>query len=372
MDYILDENGLISDADGIFEEADQWYEQNEPEKEIACILNVPRRLWSNRLWFRLICAYNNNGSYEESEEELKKIEPCCKKAIDKARLHYYRGWLRGQLSDNPLEMLMEFQKGLAEDPDDALDLKSDCEQCMEEIHKILDNMQSAVIDTVDIVKQRCSLVSEDKKIEADDETFQLYLGFYQGISSLGFDRYFLKYSNEDLEKEMQHLEMYNITDRASFFKCIQENEILNQNARLQNALAYINGNPRFDIEELGEAGQFYFQNYVAFVKLFAAYLPDGGVLAWDIGEKIGLARRAYACNILGNTDFVSGMLALSDQLKEVLSSFEEYARSLMFGAALFMFQISGMNIKKAKDFMCSVALDFMQSDLPDTKWIKNQ
>ena len=370
MDLVLDENGLISDTDKRYEELDKWYDLDRADKEIELILSVPRKLWSKKFWFRLICAYNNNGDYEKSEEELAKIEPHCEKAVEKARFHYYRGWLRGEKTQNPVESLREYKKGLDADPDDTLDLTGRYEECEAELQDIMDNMRSAVVHTVDIIKRRCALVPDDKKVEVDDETFQLFLGFYQGVVSLGFDNYFAKCKDDDREKEMQLLNAYNITDRDSFFECIQNNQNMNQNVYLNDALAYMNGNPVFDIDELEGDGRLCFLTYIEFVKTFIDELPDAGVIAWDIGEKIGLNRYAYACGILGNSDYVTGMLTLSDLLKEKFSSFEEYARSLIFGAALLMFQISGMNVRKAKDFMCTVTKYFLDSRLPDTKWMK--
>lgn len=282
--------------------------------------------------------------------------------------------------------MAEYRKGLRADPDDTLNLKDECAQSQKLVEREFIEMRKFVLNIVDLISQRHSKISEDNKIEVDDHTFQLFLGFYQSIRPpradnislgfpnndifLGFDDYFAKLTGEKQENAKRFLkEAYHITDCDSFFECIRSNQNLNMNGYISDAIAYLNDKPNFDVHKLGDDEKLYFLATAEFVKTFIDYLPNAGVIAWDLSEQIGLSRIAFACDIISKDDYCRNMNVLSDMLKSSLSSFEEYARSFTFGSALLMFRVKSMNITKSTDFMFSIAGYLCSSNLLDTKWI---
>ncbi len=50
---------MISDSDKLYEELDKWHDDNEYDKIANAVMNIPHENWSNKMWFRLISAYNN-------------------------------------------------------------------------------------------------------------------------------------------------------------------------------------------------------------------------------------------------------------------------------------------------------------------------
>lgn len=337
-------------------------------------------------YFDLIGTYCNRADYQKAQEELDKIEPYCKTPADKARFHYSRGYIN-YATTSQLSALMEYRKGLREDPDDTMNLKGECAYSRKLIKKEYEEMKRVVMNIIDLINQRYSKTSEDDKTKVDDRAFQLLLGFHQSIRLpradnlslgfpndnlfLGFDDYFAKFMGEKQESAKRFLEeAYHITDRESFFECIHHNPNLDMNGYIGDAIAHLNDKPNFDVNALDDDKKLSFLATVEFVKSFKDYLPDAGVIAWDLSEQIGLVRIAFACDIISEEDYCHSMSHLTDILKNRLSSFEEFARSFTFGSALLMFKVKSMNITKSTDFMFSVAGCLLMGTLLDTKWVK--
>ena len=335
--------------------------------------------------FDLVGMYCNRADYKKAQEELDRIEPCCKTPADKARFHYSRGYINYAVTSQ-LAALAEYRKGLRADPDDTLNLKDECAQSQKLVEREFTEMRKFVLNIVDIIRQHYGRIPENSKTEVNDHVFQLFLGFHQSIWPLradnlslgfpnsniflGFDDYFAKLTGEQQENAKSFLkEAYHITDRESFFECIRSNQNLNMNGYISDTIAYLNDNSCFDISKLDEDEKLYFLATAEFVKTFIDYLPSAGVIAWDLSEQIGLTRIAFACDIISKEDYCHSMNALTDVLKSSLSSFEEYARSFTFGSALLMFKVKSMNITKSTDFMFSIAGYLDCSALLDTKWI---
>lgn len=72
-----DKNDLIGDKDAIYNKLDKLCDQKMYDKIVETILDIPFERWSNRLWFRLISAYNNLKQFDKAELELKKIKDRC-------------------------------------------------------------------------------------------------------------------------------------------------------------------------------------------------------------------------------------------------------------------------------------------------------
>lgn len=229
------------------------------------------------------------------------------------------------------------------------------------------------------IKARCAKIRKKKTLSEED--FQLRLGFFPAIRKVpgfetalgydGFDAYFAKYEGEDQEKCLQWLDtFYGITDEDSFFNHIQSDWGCNLTMMANDALAQLKGKPNFDIEKLDENGRFAFENMTRFMGAFAEYLPAAGIMAWDICEKIGFARHAYRCGIIGRTEYCRGMMSLGDSAVRLFSSWEEYMHSLIYGCGVYAFYMDRFHISSAIDFISAMAPLLLNSDLADSKWNK--
>lgn len=336
--------------------------------------------------FKRIGDYCNSADYGKAREELDKIEPYCRTPADKARLHYSRGYLN-YATTSQLLALLEYRRGLREDPADPLKLKKDCKYSVKLIKKEYAELAKVTANIVSLLDGRFHEITEENKTKVDEHTFQLFLGFHQSIRPpridnsilgfpkddifLGFEDYYAKLTGEKQEKAKKFLkETYQIEDRESLFTCIRDNPNLHMNDYIADAMAYLHGKPDFDVDALDEDGRLCFLAKAEFVKTFTDYLPDACVIAWDVSGQIGLVRLAFACDMIGEEEYCAGMTEFARVLREGLSSFEEYARSFTFGAALLFFKVKSMNINQATDFMFSIMGYLDMSDLYKMRWMK--
>lgn len=370
-----DENGRIADDDAIFDTLNEHLDNEEYDDVITRITSISREKWSNKLRFLLICAYNNIKDYDKAEKELDEIAPLCEALNDRARYCYQRGYLCSEM-DLKIAARQYFTDAVRFDPEYAasIDLESDIEDCDEEIADELTALHKLFGKLAEDIKKRCGENAEKRKLT--DEEFQTRLGFFPAIRKLpgfehpmGFGDYYTKLTGGDKKRTLKWFgDFYGVTDSASFFKHIQNDHSCNISRMASDVLAFLSGKPNFDVNELNEDGKFAFGNTVMLVDRFAEYLPRGGVLAWDIGEKIGFARHAYRCGIIDDAEYSRGMLLMSDTAKNAFSSWEEYMRSLIFGAAMFIYSIDRWNIKSAASFISQMMPMLLESDLADSEW----
>ena len=370
-----DENGKIVDSDELFDKIDEHIDNDEFEAAVSEILSVPREKWSNKLRFRLICAYNNLGEYDKSEEVLDEAAKNIASPNDAARCNYSRGYICF-MKDKEIMARKNYLKAAELDPEYAkeIDLEDDINECNRLISEDLAGFHALSESVCGDIKKRCA--EKPQKRDISDEEFQMRLGFFPGIRKLpgferpmGFEGYFAEYKGEDREKCLKWFgDFYGITDNESFFRHIQTDIGCNNERMIYDVAAYLAEKPNFDIEKLDEIGRFAFESTVLFTSAFLEYLPKAGVLAWDISEKIGFARHAHRCGIISNTDYCNGMLALSDKARKSFSSWEEYMRSLIFGAGLYMFISEEWSISAAGKFMINMMRFLLESDLADVVW----
>lgn len=370
-----DENGRIADNDTVFDMLNERIDKEEYGAVISKITSIPREKWSNKLRFLLICAYNNQREFDKAEKELNEMTDLCETPNDRARYCYQRGYM---CYETGLDIAARqfFADVLKNDPEyaESIDIESDIKDCDAEISNDLAALHELCGKISADIKKRCGDNSVKRKLTAEE--FQTRLGFFPAIRKLpgfehpmGFGDYFTQLKGEDKEKTLKWFKnFYDITDTESFFNHIQTDRGCNIARMAVDALAFLSGKPNFDVNELNDGGKFAFGNSVMLVDQFAEYLPRGGILAWDISEKIGFARHAYRCGIIGNTDYCRGMLLMSDTAKNSFSGWEEYMRSLIYGAAMFIFGIDNWNIKSAVNFVSQMAPLMLKSDLADVSW----
>lgn len=369
-----DENGKIHDSDAIFDKIDEQIDNEEYDAVVSKILAIPREKWSNKLRFKLICAYNNKRDFEKSDAELEEAAPLCQSDEDKARYRYMRGYI-AYMTDNEIVARAHYSAALRLAPEyaESIELEDEIAECTEIIEKDFAKMRAMFSKMLGDLTTRCE---KPNKRSITDEQFQLRLGFFPSIRKLpgfehpmGLENYFMKYDDEDKAKCLRWFErFYGITNEETFFDFIQKDFGSNVSRMANDVIAYLIGKPNFDVSQLNEAGRLSFDACVEFVKSFGSFMPKASVLAWDIGEKIGYARHAYYSGLIGNFDYCKGLLTLADAARASFSGWSEYMRSLICGAALFMFNIESFSISGAMEFTKNMFLYLMNSDLPDVEW----
>lgn len=379
MNYKLDENGKISENDEIFKTLDDCYDSEDYSGIVDAITAVPREIWGTEIWFRLISAYNNLGKFNEAREELHNIDELCTTPELRASYCYLYGYsFYGE--DREMMAISCFNDGKAVDPEDKGEhewdkLIGECRDCinkeLEKLRRLSERMDKDITEAF-------SQKSEAERDEISEEEFTMYLGYLPAIrkipgtsKGLLFDKenYFLKYEGADKQAVLDFFEnMYGVHDRESFREMFTKYSGCNLIGMYDDIPAYLAGTPNFDVNELNDEGREAFFNSVEFFKPFNEFLPEAGVLAWDICEKVGLARLAYSCDIIGNTDYCTIMLMLTDQARDAFSGFEEYMRSLAFGCGVYMFHIDRWDINGAIEFMSMIMPMLLNGDMPHIRW----
>ncbi|MCM1167531.1 MAG: DUF1266 domain-containing protein [Ruminococcus sp.] len=374
-DLTLDENGKVSDGDAIYDDLDKWFDEDEFGKIAEAVLAVPEEQWSVKLRFRLISAYNNMKEFARSREQLVKIQPECKKPDEIARFCYMNGYILF-MNDKEMAALAYFENGVAADPDDTcgLDIKSDVKDCAEYVEKDLNELHRLAGMICADVDKRCA--QSPQKLKPDDERLALILGSLSAVrkvpgvdKALGTESFFFKFDDSEKKIVAKWLgEQFGIKDAESFKKFYREARGCNISVMFSDIRALFSGKPNFNADELEPGGKRAFFNTCTFVKTFYEFLPEVGVLAWDVSEKIGFCRLAFACGIIPNSDYVSAMLAITDASRKYFDSAAEFVKSLILGSALYMFSLDEWNIKRAISFMRQTATVLFQSPMPDIEW----
>jgi len=372
-----DENGKISDNDKLYDSLDEWYDNDEFDKIVKAVLDVPEKQWSVKLRFRLISAYNNLKEFQKSREQLNKIQPECKKPDEIARFFYMSGYILF-MTDREMAALACFENGAAADPDDTsgLDLKSEAQDCIEYINRDLDELHKLARAVCADIDKQCA--ERSGKLKPNEEQFSLLLGFIPALreipmtkKALGIDDFTVKFKGNDKTQTGKWLSTaFGFKDTDSFKKFYRESSFCNISAMLSDVAALFEGKPRFDANKLNPDGKRDFFNTCTFVKPFFEFLPQTGVIAWDISEKIGFSRLAYACDFITENDYRSAALAMTDAAHKLFGSTAEFMRSLILGSALYAFHSDRWNIKGAIAFMQRTAMLIFQSPIPDIDWPK--
>lgn len=366
----FDENALLERLDELFE-ADGF---GEIEEEIR---KISREELTLELRFRLVSALNNQKKLAEAIEELKEIEPLCKTPAETARFWYSTGYVHYV---NDCEMMAShcFKDALAADPEDTagLDLKNIIEECDGYISRDLTELKGFGRAAVEAIHARCAEVEEKDRTELSEPDFTLYLGFLAGIrvpvgieKPLLFDDPVKKYSDEEKPVVKGFLQDYfGITDAESFRNFYYHDMRYNTFRLVGDALSFLDGKPNFLVSELTKEGREMFEDCAEYLNAVRECMTQSTVLAWDISEKIGVARHCYACDILSDSDFFGCMSALMNAAKENFVSFEEYMISLIMGCGFFMFISENCSIKSAVGFMNTTLPMLLNSPLAEIKW----
>ncbi len=366
----FDEKTLLKQLDTLYEQE----KYSEIEKEIK---NLPRENISLELRFRLVSALSSQKKLNESIEELKEIEPLCKTPPEQARFWYSTGYVH-YVNDCEMAASHCFKKALSLDPEDAceLDLKAIIEECDGFISRDLTELKGLCRAAVEALRARFSEIASKNKEELSELEFTMYLGYLPAIRTpVGVKKPVLlddpmkKYSEEEKPAVRDFLKNYfSVTDTDSFKRLYFEDRKYNLYSVADDVMSYLLGKPNFPVSELDGTGKEFFDDCVEYMNAIKECLPKSTVLAWDISEKIGIARYSYSCDIISDRDYIGCMKALTDAATDKFSSFEEYALSLVMGCGFFMFVNDNCSIKSAKNFINMNLPMILSSPLGNLKW----
>lgn len=371
----LDENGKISDNDELYKVLDECYDNDEYDNIVAAVLSVPEEQRSVKLRFRLIGALNNKRDFENSRSELQKILPDCKTPAEIARFFYMNGYIL-YMNDKELAALSFYEAGVNADPENTsgLDLPAEVKECKEYVDKDLNELRVLAKKAAEDIEKRC--VAKPEKRKMSDGEFTVLLGLIPSLRPLppvqrplGLNDFFLKFEGKEKEAVTKWLEtLFNIKDKDSFIEFYRKGRDCNISGMYSDVKAFLDGKPKFDIKTLRGDGQRSFVNTCAFVKPFCEFLPEAGVLGWDLSEKVGYSRLAFACDILEKEDYIGSMSAIKNAALELFPSAADFMKSLVLGGALYAFASDNWDVKGAIDYVKVAMSIIMQCDLPDGEW----
>jgi hypothetical protein len=185
------------------------------------------------------------------------------------------------------------------------------------------------------------------RLTYDERKFILMLG---GLSSFrktpgiepqpGFDAFGGLYVCPDEQSRQavkNHLnQLYNVTDENSLWKVCEG--FFWANSQYRHFLYYWNGVPLFDTAELNPYAKEAFFERMGFAEQFRPLVGNKGFLAWDVNERVNMARRAYACGIISERSFWKAAAKWAEMVASYYSSWAEYAVSCLCGAVYFMLE----------------------------------
>lgn len=178
--------------------------------------------------------------------------------------------------------------------------------------------------------------------QTDRERFTLLLS---GISTcrkapgipvhMGYETLYRCQDSRDAEELKAHLfRLYGIYDRATLDEACMKR--LTSGKEYEQFMTFWCGAPLFDLNELEEQGRKSFETQIGLASIFYPYLKERGFYAWDINERIGLGRKAFACGLITKEEFDDMFNYQIGKAQVFYHSFKEYAVSCICGAVYFI------------------------------------
>ncbi len=378
LNYTLDKNGQIDDTDPIYEVLDEWFESRAYGKIIDAVQKIPCKQWSNRLWFTLIQALHCNGEYSAARDELAKIYEHCQTPADKAKAYSLLG--QGYTMElKEMKALFCYHRAMQEDPDNtaALDLQTQCELCENAVQKEFSELYQVSENASKNIRERTQKTPEDMKMMLyDAESFDLILSFLPSVRTIAerkeplglntgiFADYQTVEDREAVKKWL--LEAYDIRDMETLEAAMRREFLVGH--YYEDFLNYQKGGTVSDFKQAPNDGQKTREACFRFFEVIFSWIPEGGLSAWDISEKIGLARQAFACGIIQPNEFSSFFIPLMDEAKSYYNSWEEYFTALLLGGGFFIYLLSDFNINESVEFIKHISELICRSNVLDAAW----
>ena len=189
--------------------------------------------------------------------------------------------------------------------------------------------------------------AEEPREILDEETFCTILA---GIPSfrrlpgvpehMGYEGIYHCATEEQASELKDYLkEVFAITDYDSLLK--QSREFFHFFNEYFDFANEWDGHPNFDLKELQGDGASAYTASRDFSVQLRDLVRQQGYLAWDIGERVMLARAACACGIISEDQLRSVIAEEGRIANEFFDNFVDYAVSALAGAVYFMFVTTG-------------------------------
>lgn len=323
---------MISDNDPIYELLDKWHDEDQYDKILAKIAEIPVHERSNKLWFRKISALNNLGRYQEARMEISLLSKRCTEPKDTAKLYYMMGYTFDR-TDCEMKAVECYRHTQEIDPDYE-GIQELIESAVQYVDQDLTAAQKTFAKLFADVEKNFKEAKKPAKLSVDDAA--PYISMIQasfiptGLDvKLPPDKMFFKFEEADKSKVKSFLEQkYGITGIDSLRQWYASNRnapIFDYSIAIKNAKQ---GIPNEDMN-IAERTRFEASGMVA--DHMKDLLPRTGILAFDFSTILALARLAYACDLLTNTEYMETALFFSDECKKSFSSWEEFTRSIVIG-----------------------------------------
>ncbi len=200
-----------------------------------------------------------------------------------------------------------------------------------------------IIKTITDYKMKMENGKRNQNVETiDRKQFTLLLS---GISTcrtipgipvhMGYEELYHCDSQESKEQALEHMkQLFGITDKDTLLKfCYDEYSGSNE---YEQFMTFWKKAPLFNIKELTPEGKDGFARCKALAEKFNPIVEEKGFYAWDINERIGLCRKAVACEIISEEEFWQITDEWVRQAQVFYHSYEEYAWSCLCGAVYYM------------------------------------
>lgn len=152
---------------------------------------------------------------------------------------------------------------------------------------------------------------------------------------MGYESLYRCRDHKDAEELKAHLSrLYGIHDRESLEEACMKQYTAGR--EYEQFMTFWCGAPLFDLEELEEGGRRAFEERISLASMFHPYVQERGFYAWDINERIGLGRKAFACGMITEEEFFGIFGNQIAKAQVFYHSFKEYAISCICGAVYFV------------------------------------
>jgi len=155
--------------------------------------------------------------------------------------------------------------------------------------------------------------------------------------NMGHDTLFECANENDRNELRDHLKkLFGITDEASLWSSL--NDWYRSYDEYDTFRTFWAGRPEFDINDLNDDGRKSFEDSMRFAEKLRSIAGNNGFLAWDINERIGMCRRAYAAGIITEDRFWEAADSMSFRAAAYYDNWGEYALSCICGSLYYTYR----------------------------------
>ncbi len=350
------------DDDPIFGILDRLDGEAEYETILQKIDEVPADKRSNELCFRRISALNSLSRFKEAKKEISLLSKRCSEPKDIARLYFLLGYIFDH-TNSELKAVECYNRTRESCPDfegiqDAID------SSLKQADQNLTDARDALGKILNDVAIAIDNASEPNKID-DGDAFP-YISMI-GASFIPYaidiripiDKLFFKCDLTDKPKMKMFLaEEYGITDLHTLQQWFGINRISPDFNAFMTPQDGTDPSEKMNIKATKMV-----------IHHFGDLLPKKGIAAWDYCTVLALARMAFSCDILSNTEFLQTALFFTDECKNDFSSWEEFSRSVVIGGFYNSMCIDTQYDIKTATVFGSTAAKMCLQNYPKVTWI---